>query len=70
MNFDYCEPEVLKLMSCEHRKWETNQLNSSAILAQNLIISKLIFETPWLSGLLGSILHAMRGDFFIFGRYV
>jgi asparaginyl-tRNA synthetase len=32
-----------------------------------LIISKLIFQTPWLSGLLGSILRAMRGDFFIFG---
>ena len=42
MNFDYNDPKGLKLMSCEHWKKETNQLNSSAILAQNLINSKKI----------------------------
>jgi hypothetical protein len=31
---------------------ETNQLNSTAILAQNLVNSKKNFETPWHSGVL------------------
>jgi hypothetical protein len=46
MNFDYYEPKELILMSCEHWKKETNQLNSSAILAQNMINSKKNLETP------------------------
>ena len=52
MNFDYYWTERVNTDKLWALEKETNQLNSTAILAQNLVNSKKNFETPWHSGVL------------------